>query len=149
MNCALDLSTTLLLYYLSTVLGNVISFYSLKRLDKQKIKKQLSFTVLLYDKREKVEETRVELNLKRRERWEKVGLDFVLNAHYPNLLSSNKSISLNWVCFASDSNCSVIFLSLSQNEKFVGCFLTILMKMLEQLGRHLEPVKLPHHTEHS
>lgn len=66
MNCALDL-TTLLLYYLSTVLSNAISFYSLKELDKQKIKKQLSFTVLLYDKREKVEESRVELSLKRRE----------------------------------------------------------------------------------
>lgn len=67
MNCALDLMTTLLLYYLSTILSNVISFYSLKELDKQKIKKQLSFTVLLHDKREKVKESRVDLGLKIRE----------------------------------------------------------------------------------
>lgn len=93
MNCALDLLTTLLLYYLSTVLSNVISFYSLKELDKQKIKKQLSFTVLLYDKKEKVEESRVELSLKRREGWRKVVLVFVLSSHCPNLLSGNKSIS--------------------------------------------------------
>lgn len=93
MNCALDLLTTLLLYYLSTVLSNVISFYSLKELDKQKIKKQLSFTVLLYDKREKVEESRVELSLKRREGWGNVVLVFVLSSHCPNLSSGNKSIS--------------------------------------------------------
>lgn len=124
-----DLLTNLLLYYFSTVLSNVISFYSLKELDKQKIKQQLSFTVLLHDKMEKVEESRVEWNLKRREGWGKMVLAFVLNSHYPNLLSGNKSISLSRVCFASDSNCSVNFLSLFQPTNVSFCFLTILMKM--------------------
>lgn len=94
LNCPPDLLATLLLYYLSIVLSNVISFYSLQELDKQKIEKQLSFTVLLHDEREKLEQSRVEWILKRRKGWGKMVLVFVLNSHYPNLLSVNKSISL-------------------------------------------------------